>query len=49
MQMQALASSYVTKRNNKVNLVSVEQINDVASWLYKLDQLRIFVVGQPDL
>jgi zinc protease len=49
MQMQGLDPSYVTTRNDKVNAVTLEQINAVAAWLYKPDQLRIFVVGQPDL
>ena len=49
MQKQWLDPSYVTTRNDKVHAVTLEQINEVASWLYKPDQLRIFVVGQPDL
>lgn len=49
MQMQGLDPSYVTTRNDKVKAVTLEQINAVAAWLYKPDQLRIFVVGQPDL
>ena len=49
MQMQGLDPSYVTTRNDKVNAVTLERINAVAAWLYKPDQLRIFVVGQPDL
>ena len=48
MRMQWLGSSYVTTRNDKVKVVTFEQINDVASWLYKPDQLRVFVVGQRD-
>mgnify|MGYP004061165487 CR=1 FL=1 len=39
---------HVTTRNDKVKVVTFEQINDVVSWLYKPDQRRIFVVGQHD-
>ena len=46
--MQGLGSSYVTTRNDKEKVVTFEQVNDVASWLYKPDQRRIFVVGQHD-
>ena len=43
MRMRWLGSSYVTTRNDKVKVGTFEQINDVASWLYKPDQLRILV------
>ena len=46
--MQGLGSYYVATRNDRVKVVTFEQINDVVSWLYKLDQLRIFVMGQRD-
>ena len=46
--MHGLGSSCVTTRNYKVRVMIFEQINDVASWLYMPDQLRIFVVGQRD-
>ena len=49
MQMQGLDPSYLTTRNEMVNAVTLAQMNEVASSLYKTDLLRIFVMGQPDL
>ena len=47
MRMKGLASSEVTTPNDKLNFVTFEQMNDLASCLYKPDQLRIFVMAQP--
>ena len=47
MQMQDLDPSYIETRNDKVNTVTLEQANTVASWFYQPKNLRIFVIGQP--
>lgn len=48
MQMDDLPIDYITTRNDKVNAVSLEDVNRVASELLKPDQLRFVVVGEPD-
>ena len=47
MQMQGLEPNYITRRNDKVNDVTLEQANSVARWFYQPEKLRIFVIGQP--
>lgn len=47
MQMDDLPISYVETRNDKMNAVTLEQINRVASELMQPDALTFTVVGQP--
>ena len=47
MQLDDLPIDYIATRNDKVNAVTLEQANEVASWLYKPDKLHFVVVGQP--
>ena len=48
MQMDDLPIDYIATRNDKVNAVTLEEANEVASWLYKPEQLHFVVVGQPE-
>lgn len=47
MQMDHLPLDYVATRNDKVNAVTLEDINRVAKSLLKPDALRFVVVGRP--
>ncbi|MEX0280670.1 MAG: M16 family metallopeptidase [Arenibacterium sp.] len=47
MQMQDLPIDYIATRNDKVNAVTLEQINRVAAELYDPENLHFVVVGQP--
>jgi zinc protease len=47
MQMIGLPVDYLRTRNDQVNAVTLEDINRVARRIYKPDQLRFVVVGQP--
>ncbi len=47
MQMDGLPTDYIATRNDKVNAVTLEEANEVASWLYKPDDLHFVVAGQP--
>ena len=47
MQMDDLPVSYVETRNDRMNAVTLEQINRVASELMQPDKLTFSVVGQP--
>ncbi|MCZ4352834.1 pitrilysin family protein [Roseovarius aestuarii] len=48
MQMEGLPTDYITSRNDKVNAVTLEQINRVARDLLDPSKLTFVVVGQPD-
>lgn len=48
MQMIGLTPDYPKTRNDKVNAVTMEDIQRVAKRLYRPDDLRFVVVGQPD-
>ena len=48
MQIQGMPIDYPATRNDKVNAVTLEQVNDVARRYLKPDDLRFVVVGQPD-
>ncbi|MEM9580329.1 MAG: pitrilysin family protein [Pseudomonadota bacterium] len=47
MQMDDLPTSYIATRNDKVNAVTLEDINRVIKRLYRPDALHFTVVGQP--
>ena len=47
MQMDDLPIDYVITRNDKVNAVTLKDVNRVAAELLKPDQLRFVVVGEP--
>ena len=48
MQMEGLPTDYIATRNDRVNAVTLEQINRVARELLKPDQLTFVVVGKPE-
>jgi zinc protease len=48
MQMQGLPIDYPKTRNDRLNAVTIEEVNAVAKWLLKPDALRFVVVGQPE-
>ena len=48
MQMEGLTPDYITTRNDKVNAVTLDDIARVAKRLYRPENLRFVVVGQPD-
>lgn len=48
LQFADLPIDYVTTRNDAVNAVTVEDINQVASRLVQPDKLRFVIVGQPE-
>jgi zinc protease len=48
MQMEGLTPDYITSRNDKVNAVTLDDIARVAKRLYRPENLRFVVVGQPD-
>jgi zinc protease len=48
MQMEGLPIDYIATRNDKVNAVTLEQINRVARELLDPDRLTFVVVGQPE-
>jgi zinc protease len=48
MQMVGLAPDYITRRNDLIEAVSLEKINDVVRALYTPDTLTFVVVGTPD-
>ncbi|MGD9862454.1 MAG: M16 family metallopeptidase [Pseudodonghicola sp.] len=47
MQMDHLPIDYIATRNDKVNAVTLEDVNRVARALLRPDQLHFVVVGQP--
>ncbi len=48
MQMEGLPTDYIATRNDKINAVTLEQINRVARELLDPDKLTFAVVGQPE-
>ena len=48
MQSANLPVDYIATRNDRVNAVSVEDIQRVASELFRADDLRFVVVGEPE-
>lgn len=48
MQMDNLGVDYIRTRNEKVNAVTLEDIRRVAKRMYRPDDLRFVVVGQPE-
>ncbi|WP_146346329.1 M16 family metallopeptidase [Phaeobacter marinintestinus] len=48
MQMQGLPIDYIATRNDKVNAVTLDEINRVAAELLDPDKLRFIVVGMPE-
>ncbi|MGB2200042.1 MAG: M16 family metallopeptidase [Pseudooceanicola atlanticus] len=48
MQIQDMPLDYPATRNDKVNAVTLEQINDVARRYLDAEALRFVVVGQPE-
>ena len=48
MQIDDLPIDYIATRNDKVNAVTLEQINRVARELLDLEKLTFVVVGQPE-
>jgi len=47
MQMVGLPADYVIHRNDYVNAVTLDEVNQVAREIYHPDQLHFVVVGQP--
>ena len=48
MQMDGLTPAYVSERNDLVNAVTAEDVKRVAKRLYRPENLRFVVVGQPE-
>ncbi len=48
MQIDGLPIDYIETRNDKVEAVTVEDVKRVAERLYRPDDLRFVVVGQPE-
>ena len=48
MQFQGLSPDYIQTRNDRVNAVSMEDIQRVAQRLFQPKKLRFVVVGQPE-
>jgi len=48
MQIEGLPVDYAKSRNDKINAVTVEDVNRVAKRLLQPDDLRVVVVGKPD-
>lgn len=48
MQFQGLSPDYIKTRNDRLNAVTLEDIQRVANRLFHADQLRFVVVGQPE-
>jgi len=48
MQIEDMPLDYPATRNDKVNAVTLEQVNDVARRYLKPDDLHFVVVGQPE-
>ena len=48
MQLDGLPIDYIETRNGKVEAVTVEDVKRVAKRLYRPDDLRFVVVGQPE-
>jgi zinc protease len=48
MQVQGLGPEYINERNDRVNAVTLEDIDRVVKRIYRPDDLRFVVVGQPE-
>ena len=48
MQLIGLPSDYPKTRNDKVNAVTAEDVQRVAKTLFRPDDLRFIVVGEPE-
>jgi zinc protease len=48
MQMEGLTPDYITTRNDKVRGVTLEDVERVVKRIYRPEDLRFVVVGQPD-
>ena len=48
MQMEGLSVDYINTRNDKVNAVTLDEINRVIKDVYLPDELHFTVVGQPE-
>jgi zinc protease len=48
MQMQGLTPDYINTRNDKVNAVTLDDVKRVSARIYRPEELRFVVVGQPD-
>jgi zinc protease len=48
MQMQGLTPDYINTRNDKVNAVTLDDVKRIAERLFRPEELRFVVVGQPD-
>ncbi|MGH1576836.1 M16 family metallopeptidase [Planktotalea sp.] len=48
MQMQDLSIDYINTRNDKVNAVTLDEINRVIKEIYLPEELHFTVVGQPE-
>lgn len=48
MQGQGLGVEYINERNDKVNAVTLDDIERVVKRIYRPEDLRFVVVGQPD-
>jgi zinc protease len=47
MQLIGLPADYPKTRNDKVNAVTLEDVKRVAASLFRADDLRFVIVGQP--
>jgi zinc protease len=48
MQMEGLPIDYVVTRNDKINAVTLDEINGVASEVLQPDNLHFVIVGRPE-
>jgi len=48
MQMEGLAIDYIVTRNDMVNAVTLEDVNRVVKRVYRPEDLRFVVVGEPE-
>ena len=48
MQLDGLTPDYIETRNDKVNAITLEEINRVAAELIDPEQLHFVVVGKPE-
>lgn len=48
MQLEGLSVDYPKTRNDKINAVTLEDVNRVAKWLLEPEALRFVVVGEPE-
>lgn len=49
MQLDSMPASYVKNRNDMIEAIRLEDINRVAKYLYRPEELVFVVVGQPDI